>query len=59
MCYVDANDKQAVVLILEDMKLNVTSINASFEEASEMVQSVAGMFWETQKDLESAREGSH
>lgn len=58
-CYVDAFDKRAVVLILEDITLNATSINASFEEASEIVQSVASMFWNTQKDLETAREGSH
>ncbi len=58
-CYVDANDKQAVILILEDIAIGVTSINTSFEEASEIVQSVASMFWHTQKDLATAREGSH
>lgn len=58
-CYVDANDKQAVILILEDIAIGITSINTSFEEANEMVQSVASMFWDTKKDLEAAREGAH
>lgn len=58
-CYVNTSDKQAVVLIVDGMKVNSTSINASFEEASEIVQSIACAFWETQKDMEAAKEGSH